>query len=129
MSVFSVGEFLGAVIGSIASSRLPYWYSITGALLCHITGYVVYAIATSGWMIIVARIMSGTFVGMQTVIAFSYFGVSYQDYLDALEPEGRNKEETKATRVKDALFSFYAVAVQTGTSVGPGLIMCMHVTC
>ena len=123
--VFGIGEFLGAIISTAAASKLPYWYCTMGALLCHIVGFVVYSAATSGWMIIVARIMSGTFVGMQTAIAFSYFGVSYQDYLEALGPEARMKEETKATRLKDKLFSFYAVAVQIGTSVGPGLIMCI----
>ena len=124
MLALSVGELLGAFIGSIGI--LPLWYGTMAALLCHITGFVVYAMATSGWMMIVARVLSGMFVGMQSVITLAYFGVSYQHYLEVLGPEERTKEEGKTTRVKDILFVFYAVSANVGTLIGPGLI---HVTC
>ena len=122
ISAFSIGEFLGAMTASIISSRIPLWYSTMAALLCHITGFVVYAMATSGWMMIVARVVSGTFIGVQTVLVLTYFGVSYQHYLEVLGPEGRTKEEGKTTRVKDTLFAFYAVSANVGSLIGPGLI-------
>ena len=68
-----------------------------------------------------ARVLSGTFVGLQSVISFTYFGVSYQYYLELLGPEGRRREEAKTTRVKDLLFAFYAVAANLATLFGPGL--------
>ena len=119
MLAFGVGELLGAFIGSIG--RLPLWYNTMAALLCHIVSFVVYAMATNGWMIIVARVLSGTFVGMQSVLTLAYFGVSYQHYLEVLGPEERTKEEGKTTRMKDILFVFYAVSGNLGTLIGPGL--------
>ena len=122
ISAFSIGELLGAMTASIVSSRIPLWYSTMAALLCHITGFVVYAMATSGWMMIVARVLSGTFIGLQTVLVLTYFGMSYQHYLEVLGPEERTKEEGKTTRVKDTLFAFYSFSANMGTLIGPGLM-------
>ena len=122
ISAFSIGEFLGAMTASIISSRVPLGYCAMAALLCHITGFVVYAMATSGWMIIVARVLAGTFIGMQTVLVLTYFGVSYQHYLEVLGLEERTKEEGKTTRVKDTLFALYSFSANMGSLIGPGLM-------
>ena len=126
VSSFSMGEILGAVILGTLSSRIPFWYSAMGALLCHTVGFTLFAVAMSGWMIVVARMLAGMFTALQVVTVFTYFGVSYQHYLDNLEPKERKKEETKTTRVKDQLFAMYAVATNVGALFGPGLIICMH---
>ena len=131
VSSFSMGEILGALIMIVGtfSSRIPFWYIAMGALLCHTVGFVLFAIAASGWMIIAARVLIGMFAGLQVVAEFTYFGVSYQHYLDNLEPKERKKEEAKTTRVKDQLFAFEAVAANVGALFGPGLIMCICVLC
>ena len=121
ISAFSVGQLLGAMTASIIFSRMPLWYNTMAALLCHITGFVVYAMATSGWMMIVARILSGMFIGLEVVLSLAYFGVSYLHYLEVLGPEERTKEEGKTTRVKDTLFALYAVSENMGNLIGPGL--------
>ena len=84
VSSFFVGEFLGAFIAGILSSRIPFWYWTIGALLFHTVGFVMYATAMSGWMVIVARLLTGVFAGLGTVTILTYFGVSYQHYLDVI---------------------------------------------
>ena len=128
VSSFSIGEFLGALMGGFFAGRIPFWYSTMGALLCYTVGFVMYATAMSGWMIIGAKVLSGTFVGLQVVATYTYFGVSYQHYLEVIGPKERKKEAAKTTRVKDQLFAFYAVAANVGTLFGPGLITCTHMT-
>ena len=123
ISALRIGQLLGAMMASIVSGRIPLWYSTMATLLCHITGFVVYAMATSGWMIIVARLLSGMFIGIQVVLSLAYFGVSYLRYLEVLEPEERTKEEGKTTRVKDILFALFAVSENVGNLIGPGLSM------
>ena len=123
VSALSIGQLLGAMMASIVSDRIPLWYSTMATLLCHIVGFVVYAMATSGWMIIVARLLSGMFIGIQVVLSLAYFGVSYLRYLEVLEPEERTKEEGKTTRVKDVLFALFAVSENVGNLIGPGLSM------
>ena len=123
ISALRIGQLLGAMMASIVSDRIPLWYSTMATLLCHIVGFVVYAMATSGWMIIVARLLSGMFIGIQVVLSLAYFGVSYLRYLEVLEPEERTKEEGKTTRVKDILFALFAVSENVGNLIGPGLSM------
>ena len=126
VSSFFIGEFLGALIGGILSSIIPFWYSAMGALLFHTVGFVIYATAVNGWMVIVARILTGFFAGLQVVTILTYFGVSYQHYLDVIGTEERKKEEASTTRVKDQLFAIYMLVGNAGILFGPGWIMCMY---
>ena len=128
VSSFFIGEFLGASIGGVLSSIIPFWYSAMGALLFHTVGFLIYATAVNGWMVIVARILTGFFAGLQVVTILTYFGVSYQHYLDVIGTEERKKEEASTTRVKDQLFAIYMLVGNVGTLFGPGLI-CMHMMC
>ena len=84
-----------------------------------------YATALSGWMVIVARLLTGVFAGLGTVTILTYFGVSYQHYLVVIGTKERKKEETKATRLKDQLFAFFMVTANAGILLGPGLILCI----
>jgi len=122
ISVYSIGEFLGAIFAGYIVSRIPFWYSVMLTLLTDITAYVFYATAINGWMMIIARVLAGTYGSLQNVVAFAYFGVSYPLYLEALGKEERAKEEQKTTKVKDRLFTFYAIAANVGFLFGPGVL-------
>ena len=76
-------------------------------------------------MIIVSRFLTGMFVGMQSVIAYTYFGASYEKYLQALGG-ARKEEERKTTRVKDTLFALFALSANMGTLFGPGWCTVIH---
>ena len=121
ISVYSVGEFLGAMIAGYIASRIPFCYSTMFTLLIGITAYVFYATAINGWMMITARLLAGMYVSLGNVVAFAYFGVSYPLYLEALGKEERVREEQKTTKVKDRLFTFYGVAANFGLLFGLGL--------
>ena len=119
--MYSVGEFLGAMIAGYIASRIPFCYSTMFTLLIGIIAYVFYATAINGWMMITARLLAGMYGSLGNVVAFAYFGVSYLLYLEALGKEERVKEERKTTKVKDRLFTFYAVSASFGHMFGPGL--------
>ena len=127
--MFSVGEFLGAMTGGIFAGRIPFWYITLVSLLYHSVAFLIYAIAMDGWIVIAAQLLSGMFVGQQSVVSLTYIGISYQHYVEVLGPKERTEEEGKITRVKDTLFAFYNVSASSGTVFGLGLIMCMHLTC
>ena len=129
VSSFSIGEFLGALMGGFFASRIPFWYSTMGALLCYTVGFVMYAIAMSGWMIIAAKVLSGTFVGLQVVTIYTYFGVSYQHYLEVIGPKERKLEAAKTTRVKDQLFPLATLSGYGGALFGQGLCALVLLIC
>ena len=59
----------------------------------------------------------------QTITSFTYLGVSYEHYLEALG-EARKEEERKATRVKDVVFGLYLLTCPgTGTLFGSGQLV------
>jgi len=91
------------------------------ALVINTLAYVFYATAINGWMMIIARVLAGMYGSWGNVVAFAYFGVSYPLYLEALGKEQRAREEQKTTKVKDRLFTFYAVAGSFGYLFGPGV--------
>jgi len=122
ISTYSVGQFLGSICAGFIVSRISFWYITLLALLTNITAYVFYATAISGWIMIIARLLAGLFGGSHNVISYTYFGVSYPVYLEALGKEQRVKEEQKTTKVKDKLFTLYAVAANLGILFGPGLL-------
>ena len=123
ISTYSIGQVLSSLLAGLIVSRIPFLYSNMLALLIGITGFVFYATAINGWMMITARLLAGIFSGSHSVIAFTYFGVSYPLYLEALGKEERVREEQKTTTVKDRLFTLYSVASNVGIIFGPGLCL------
>ena len=121
IATYSFGEVLGALLAAYIVSRIPFWYSIMLSLLTNIAGFVFYATAINGWMMITSRVLTGTYCSMQTVLALTYFGVSYPLYLEALGKEQRVREEQKTTKVKDRLFAFHSAASNAGFLLGTGL--------
>ena len=121
IAAYSIGEVLGAILAGYIASKIPFWYSTMLALLIDISAFVFYATAINGWMMITSQVLSGMFSSLANVLAFSYVGVSYPLYLEALGKEERVREEQKITKVKDRLFSFYGVAANVGFLFGPGL--------
>jgi len=119
IAAFSIGEFVGALSAGILTNIIPFWHNVLISILAHTFGYLLYALATEGWMMIISRLLTGIFVGMQSVTAFTYFGVSYEKYLQALG-EGRKEEERKTIRVKDTLFALFALSSNMGHLIGPG---------
>ena len=45
--------------------------------LCHIFGYTIYALANSGWMMILARGLAGLSLGAVESLTFTYYAVSF----------------------------------------------------
>ena len=129
ISSFSIGEFLGAMMGGIFACRIPFWYSTLASLLFHSVAFLIYAIAMDGWIVIAAQLLSGMFVGQQSVVSLTYIGVKYQHYVEVLDPKERMKEERKIARVKDTLFAFYNVSASCGTLFGLGMMVSMCLTC
>lgn len=83
--------------------------------MLHTGSYIIYAVTTSPWLILVSKLFSGVFIGMEMTLAFAYFGESYEDYKAALKELGK-----KEGRVKDRLFALHSIGVNVGYLFGPG---------
>ena len=121
VSVNSIGAFLGGLTGGTLASTIPYWYSFLLALIFNALGFLLYATAQHGWVVVLARILVGMFSGLQRSLVFAYIGVSYQNYVEIQTRAGKEVNPAKYCRVKDILFSLYTISTSGGYFLGAGM--------
>ena len=119
ITVFNVGAILGSLSGGLLLKWVPYWHLLLGSLVLHTLGYILYAVASSGWLIMLSKLLSGIFIGAEMTLALAYFGESNSSYKTAIKELG--KEDGKATRMKHQLFALHSVGINIGYVFGPGM--------
>ena len=118
ITVFNVGAIIGSLMGGFLLKWVPYWHLVLSSLSLHTLGYIIYAVATSGWVVMVSKLLSGVFIGAEMTLALAYFGESNQPYRAAVKALG--KGEGGAARMKHTLFALHSVGVNVGYVFGPG---------
>ena len=119
--VLFVSHAIAAVATGLLFNHIPTWYLLLVSTLCHILGYLLYALATSGWMMILARALAGLQTGSVDSLVFAYYSVSFEKYTENLKTLDRF-EETTAKKVKGYLFSSACIAYAIGYGLGVGMI-------
>ena len=118
--VLFVGYTLGAMGAGLLFNLIPTWYLFLVSTLCHTLGYLLYALATNGWMMLLARGLAGLQQGSIESLMFSYFAISFEKYTENLKTLGKY-EEKKAAKVKGYLFSTTSIAYVIGFGIGVGI--------
>ena len=93
---------------------------ILSSLILHTLGYVLYATATSGWVVMLSKLMSGTFNGTQMTLSLAYISQSIAVYDEALK-QLVEEDDKKAARIKHRLFAFLSFAYSFGALLGTGM--------
>ena len=120
----SIGSICGGLLGGVLASTIPYWHSFLQALLFNAVGFLIYATAMHGWVVVVARFFVGVASGLQQALVYAYIAVSYQDYVEVRSLAGK-KAEFKYCRVKDILFSVYTIATKGGYFLGSSMYIAL----
>ena len=118
-TVFFVGYTTSAIANGLLFNLIPTCYLFLVAILCHTLGYLLYALCTNGWMMLVSRGISGISLGLVISVTFAYLGVSSNKYAENLTILGRF-EEKKVARVKGFIFSIFNIGYSTGFAFGAG---------
>ena len=121
ITAINIGKLVGALLSGFLVKILPFWPVTFGALFLHTTGYLLYALATEGWMMIIARLMTGAFLGAEFTLAPAYFGKTYDKYLTALKDLG--EKENSRFKAKDTLNAVHAISLAIGTAIGIGKLL------
>ena len=116
-----VGHTLSAVAVGLLFNLVPTWYLFLVSTLCHTLGYLLYALATNGWTMILARGLAGAQMGSVDSIAFAYYSISFEKYTENLKTLGRF-EEKKSAKVKGYLFSSSTIGYTFGFGLGVGMV-------
>jgi MFS family permease len=118
-TVLFLGHAIGSIVAGLLFNYIPTWYLFLCSTLSFIFGYLLYALATNGWMMILARGLAGIQLGSGTALSFAYFGVSFEKYTDNIKLLEKY-ESKKVARVKKYLFSTYAIGTFFGRVIGIG---------
>lgn len=100
---------------------IPYWHLILLILVLHTFGYVLYAISSEGWIIMVSKFLCGTYIGGEMTLALSYFAESSVEYDRILLQLGNTNNVDRTIRRK--LFAWHNVGVCIGYILGPGILI------
>ena len=118
-TVLFLGHAIGSIVAGFLFNYIPTWYLFLCSTLSLIFGYLLYALASNGWMMILARGLAGIQLGTSTALSFAYFCVSFEKYTENIKLLDKY-ESKKVARVKKYLFSTYSIGTFFGRVVGIG---------
>lgn len=118
--VLYFGYTASAVAVGLLFNIIPTWYLFFTSTLSYTIGYLLYALATNGWMMLLARGLAGLSSGAFESTIFAYYAVSYEKYIEDMKELG-DFEEEKAAKVKGYVFSSYTVGYVIGNGIGIGM--------
>ena len=119
-TLFNVGELVGALGTGLLVQFIPYSYISFIGLVIHILSYILYGMASQGWMLLLSRPISGLFIGSSLALAPTYFSETHELYLAALRQHGEEPEKRKRVQIKDVLYAFHALVMAGGFLLGTG---------
>ena len=114
-----VGHTAAAVAIGLLFNLIPTWYLFLVSTLCHTLGYLLYALASKGWMMLLARWLAGMQLGAADTLVFAYYSVSFEKYTENLKALEKF-DEKRAAKVKGYLFSTSAIGYAVGFGFGIG---------
>ena len=120
ISGFNLGSVIGGIANGLLSKCVPQWYLWMFMLLAHTSGYIIYALASNGWLIMLSKIMSGYFLGAVLNLGFSYLSVTSVQYIKLQEERGIEVDEKSAFKLRNTLFAMNGIALSIGYFIGPG---------
>ena len=80
-------------------------------------GYLMYALTTERWMLMLSKLLSGGFLGVILTQLPTYFSHANDVYIAALKDFGK---DVKNTQVKDILLAFFSLVLALGFLIGIG---------
>ena len=117
ITLYFLGESIGALATGFLVQIVPHWYITLGGFLLHTLGYVVYALTTEGWMLMLSKVLSGSFLGVILTQVPTYFSHTNDVYIAALKELDK---DVKNTQVKDILLAFFSLVLALRFLIGIG---------
>ena len=128
ITIYSLGEVIMAPIAGYSTRIIPYWYILAVGILMQMFGYIIYAVASEGWMLLVARLLTGGYSGIIETISYSYVSEKEQDYREAYfqvheQDLSKKNGKLKLPNVKEKMFSLLTIVVAFAYLLGPGKVV------
>jgi len=126
VAVYSIGEVTFALVYACLFHVVPYTYIFLSLIMSYILGSLFYAVASSGWMILIARFL----VGGCCVVGESAFYV----YIADREPEYEKAyaaqndvhdadKDRKGQKLKERMYAYRVLLIGTANLIGTGTLL------
>ena len=105
---------------------VPYAYIFLSLIMSYILGSILYAVASHGWMILVARFLDGGSSVIAQVAFYVYVAEREVDYetayyatQDHMDNAYKNKKQRK---LKEKMYAYRSLAVGIAELIGTGTV-------
>ncbi len=111
-----IGSITGGFLVAFLIKFMPYWYLFIFFISAHILGFVLYGVASQGWMLILAMALVGVFTGSETILVFNYATDMSFMYVSAFKERGEvyNCDRMKAIEFRNYLYAFHSLGYSVG---------------
>ncbi len=119
------GSIVRAFLAGFLVKCVPYWYLLNCFICADIFGFLLYGIASQGWMMIVAMILVGLFTGGELTLAFNYTTEMNFMYVSVFKDRGETYDcdKTKNIHFRNYLYVIHSFGTCTGYVIATGQYM------
>ena len=128
ITIYSLGEVIMAPLAGYSTRIVPYWYILAIGILMQMFGYIIYAVGSAGWMLLLSRLLTGGYSGIIETISYSYVSEKEQDYREAYfqvheQDLAKKNGKLKLPNVKEKVFSLLTIVIAFAYLLGPGKVV------
>jgi len=127
VTAYGIGEVTFALVYSGLYNVVPYTCIFLTLIVSYILGYLLYAVASCGWVILVARFLIGVISVLGESAFFVYVAEREVDYETAYnatrgrmdDVDGRKKQRS----LKEKMYVYRAIGAGTAYLIGTGTLL------
>ena len=126
MNAYSIGAVTFGLVYAYLLHVVPYTYIFLSLIVSYILGSVLYAVASHGWMILVARFLVGGASVITQAAFYVYIAEREGDYETAYYATQDHIDDTdgskKQRKLKEKMYSYRTLAVGIAELIGTGTV-------
>jgi len=127
VTAYGIGEVTFALVYSGLYNVVPYTYIFLTLVVSYTLGYLLYAVTSCGWVILVARFLIGAVSVLGESAFFVYVAereVDYETAYNATRGQMNDVDRRKKQRsLKEKMYAYRAVGAGTAYLIGTGTLL------
>jgi len=127
VTAYAIGEMTFALVYAYLYNVVPYTYIFLSLTVSYILGYLLCALSSCGWVILVARFLIGAVSVLGESAFYVYVAEREVDYETAYNvTRGRMDDadrSKKQRRLKEKMYAYRAIGAGTANLIGTGTLV------
>jgi len=124
---YSIGEVTFALVYAYLFHVVPFTYIYLSLMMSYILGSLLYAVPSSGWMILVSRFLVGGSSVINQAVFFVYVAEREVDYETAYYSAQDHKDDAgrsmKRRMLKEKMYAYRILGIGAVDLIGTGIVV------